>query len=151
MLAHDVKEEVTTQPLATIKRRLWAALFFAVGEAFIKEGALSRPAESPVPSSASSCDLGELMLAGALLGMLLFALLGWRWSYPWRRQAPLASLAVLWLPLPYLLTHAEYLSGPRLPLDGILLCYTAFAVASFIPGLGAVLAHGPDESAAKKK
>ena len=44
-------------------------------------------------------------------------------------------LAVLFVPLPYLLSHAEHLSGPRLPLDGVLLCYAAFALVSLIPGL----------------
>ena len=44
-----------------------------------------------------------------------------------------SSLAVMWIPLPYLLSHAEALSGPRLPLDGVLLCYAAFALCGMLP------------------
>ena len=43
------------------------------------------------------------------------------------------SLAAIWIPLPYVLGHAEALSGPRLPLDGVLLCYAAFALACLLP------------------
>ena len=53
-----------------------------------------------------------------------------------------ASLAVFWIPLPYLLSHAELLSGPRLPLDGVLLCYSAFALLCLVPGLGKQLRRG---------
>ena len=60
-----------------------------------------------------------------MLVLLLLAGLGWRWSYAWQRPSMPASLAVVWIPLPYLLSHAEALSGPRLPLDGVLLCYAA--------------------------
>src|SRR5262249_13818944 len=72
---------------------------------------------------------------GSLLGMLLLGVLGWRWTYGWRREAMPTSLAGVWIPLPYILSHAQALSGPRLPVDGILLCYAAFAlVAIFTPG-----------------
>ena len=74
--------------------------------------------------------------------MFALAFLGWRWSYGWRKESMPASLAVIWIPLPYILSHAEALSGPRLPLDGVLLCYAAFAAACFIPGLGGHLFHG---------
>jgi hypothetical protein len=50
-----------------------------------------------------------------------------------------SSLALIWIPLPYVLSHAEALQGPRLPLDGILLCYAAFAIVYLIPALGATL------------
>jgi hypothetical protein len=45
-------------------------------------------------------------------------------------------LAAIWIPLPYVLSHAEALSGPRLPLDGVLLCYAAFALACLLPAHG---------------
>ena len=84
------------------------------------------------------------ILQGTLLA--LFALgdfLGWRrWSYGWRKESMPASLAVIWIPLPYILGHAESLSGPRLPLDGVLLCYAAFAAACMIPGVGGYLFRG---------
>jgi hypothetical protein len=75
-------------------------------------------------------------MQSTLLGMLLLAFLGWRWSYGWRRESMPAGLAMVWVPLPYLLSHAEALSGPRLPLDGLLLTYAAFALACLIPGAG---------------
>jgi hypothetical protein len=47
------------------------------------------------------------------------------------------------VPLPYLLGHAEALSGPRLPLDGVLLCYAAFVLVALVPGQGRDLLAGP--------
>ncbi len=69
-----------------------------------------------------------------MLVLLLLALLGWRWTYAWRRSAMPLTLALIWIPLPYVLSHAEALSGPRLPLDGVLLCYAAFALAGLFAG-----------------
>jgi hypothetical protein len=48
----------------------------------------------------------------------------------------------MWIPLPYILSHAEALSGPRLPLDGVLLCYSAFAIGCLVPGWSARLLAG---------
>src|SRR5438874_941091 len=79
------------------------------------------------------------LLFGSLLGMLALGLLGWRWTYGWGSEAMPSSLALIWVPLPYVLTHAEALQGPRLPLDGILLCYAAFAIVYLIPPFGATL------------
>src|SRR5205823_14454370 len=61
-----------------------------------------------------------IILQGTLLALCLLSLLGWRWTYAWRREARLATLAAVWIPLPYLLGHAGALWGPRLPLDGVL-------------------------------
>jgi hypothetical protein len=55
-----------------------------------------------------------------------------------------SSLALVWIPLPYILGHAEALSGPRLPLDGVMDCYAAFALLCMIPGVGARLFDGSD-------
>ena len=49
---------------------------------------------------------------------------------------------VIWIPLPYILSHAAEFSGPRLPLDGVLLCYSAFALLCLVPGLGGWLLRG---------
>jgi hypothetical protein len=84
------------------------------------------------------------LLYSSLLGMLLLGLLGWRWSYGWRKSGQLLALAFVWIPLPYLLSHAEALSGPRLPFDGVLICYTAFALACLVPGVGRALFAGED-------
>jgi hypothetical protein len=82
------------------------------------------------------------LFTSSLLGMLLLGAIGWRWSYGWRRESMPAALAVLFIPLPYLLSHAELLSGPRLPLDGVLLCFAGFALAALIPGFGRNLREG---------
>jgi hypothetical protein len=92
----------------------------------------------PKPIRHHSSDI----LQGTFLALLLLHLLGWRWTYGWRRETRLATLALIWVPLPYILSHAEALSGPRLPLDGVMLCYAAFAVCCFIPGLGRRLFDG---------
>jgi hypothetical protein len=73
------------------------------------------------------------LLAGTLFFMLLFAALGWRWSYGWRRESMPLALAPVWFLLPYLLSHAEAYSGPRLPLDGVLMCYAALVIACIFP------------------
>ena len=66
--------------------------------------------------------------------------LAWHYdAYGWRKDAMPSSLALLWVPLPYILGHAEMLHGPRLPLDGVLLCYAAFALLCLIPGIGGKL------------
>src|SRR5262249_30566838 len=85
----------------------------------------------------------------SLLALFLLAFLGWRWTYGWAAQAMPSSLAVIWVPLPYVLSHAEALHGPRLPLDGVLLCYAAFALSCAVPRLGRRLLQGaPDDRAA---
>jgi hypothetical protein len=74
--------------------------------------------------------------------MLALGVLGWRWTYGWRWESMPSSLAVLWVPVPYLLSHAAALSGPRLPLDGVLLSYAAFALVCLVPGYGGNLLAG---------
>ena len=87
------------------------------------------------------------ILEGTLLGMLLLGVLGWRWTYGWRREAMPSSLAVMWIPLPYILSHAEEFHGPRLPLDGVLLCYAAFVLACVLPTAARYLLRGEDQTA----
>ena len=77
--------------------------------------------------------------------MLLLGFLGWRWSFAWQAELMPSSLALVWIPLPYLFGHAESLSGPRLPLDGVLLTYTALTLAClFVPAWHRVI--GDSES-----
>ena len=71
---------------------------------------------------------------------------GWRWTHARSNYTGLATLALMWVPLPYLLTHAETLWGPRLPLDGLLLCFSAFALVYLIPGQRGNLVNGPEKS-----
>jgi hypothetical protein len=79
-----------------------------------------------------------------LFFLLLLGVLGWRWSYGWRRSAMPSSLAVMWIPLPYILSHAEMYHGPRLPLDGVFISYAALALICMIPGVGRTLLRGED-------
>jgi hypothetical protein len=144
-LAGDVLKEVQSDPAGTLRRRLQAGLDFIFGEEWFKQGVLWKRSEAPetelpdwLPTSYPA------LLYGSLLGMLAFGLLGWRWTYGWRSEAMPSSLALVWIPLPYILSHAGQLQGPRLPLDGILLCYAAFAIVYLIPPIGGMLWSGPD-------
>jgi hypothetical protein len=146
LLGQDVWEAVKADPAGTLRRRLWASLSFFFGEAWLRndEAAAMRPPRQPAggetPEAAQLPDwLGESYLAilqAALLVMVVLGLLGWRWTYGWRSEARLATFATILVPLPYILGHAGTLWGPRLPLDGVLLCYVAFAIASVLPGSG---------------
>jgi hypothetical protein len=145
-LAPAVWAEVRENFGATLRRRLWAGLGFVFGQDWFadpKPWLVAGAAESGTPGWLAE-GYGAL-LNGALLGMLLLGLLGWRWTYGWRREALPLSLALIWVPLPYLLSHAEALNGPRLPLDGVLLCYAAFALACLVPTEAPVLFQGPPE------
>jgi hypothetical protein len=82
--------------------------------------------------------------------MVLLATLGWRWSFGYCYESMPLSLALIWIPLPYLLSHAEGLSGPRLPLDGVLLCCAAFALVFLTPGVGQRLRDGPAKEEARE-
>ena len=75
-----------------------------------------------------SDEQAQTILIGTLLVLFVLGFVGWRLSMTWRQQSRLAALAVFWVPLPYVLSHAEMLSGPRLPLDGVLLCLAAFVL-----------------------
>jgi 4-amino-4-deoxy-L-arabinose transferase-like glycosyltransferase len=125
-----VWEEMQLHPSRTIQRRIEAGLAFCFGDDWLRHGRLCRVDEGETWESAPSwlARSYRSLLAGSLLGLLLLAGLGWRWTYPWSIEAMPSSLALIWIPLPYLLGHAEALHGPRLPLDGVLLCYAAYAL-----------------------
>jgi Dolichyl-phosphate-mannose-protein mannosyltransferase len=146
-LAGAAAEEVSRDPLGTLQRRIWAGLYFFLGQDwFTEQGKVCRPASTSAAGSPSwVADEAPLILTATLLGMLLLGVIGWRWTYGWRRESMPAALAVLLLPLPYLLSHAEVLHGPRLPLDGVLLCYAAFTLACLVPGVGGTLLAGGDK------
>jgi hypothetical protein len=161
-LAAAVLQEVRRNPRDTVQRRLWAGLYFIFGESWINDHQLARPTAvtlrasenpenaeesgpAPAPLASWVAWYAPGILSAALLAVLLLGGLGWRWTYAFWHESMPAALAVLWVPLPYLLSHAEALSGPRLPLDGVLLCYAAFAVACLVPGVGRGLLHGPND------
>ncbi|MBY0527933.1 MAG: hypothetical protein K2R98_31335 [Gemmataceae bacterium] len=143
-LAESVVDEVQRDSLATMQRRLWAGLYFVFGEDWFTQRKLWRdaPAAGETEGALVPGWPYPVLLTGSLLVLLVLSLLGWRWTYAWRQEAMPASLAVFWIPLPYLLSHAEALSGPRLPLDGVLLCYSAFALCCLVPGVGRSLREG---------
>ncbi len=139
-LAEPTFQELRRDPVAAVRRRLWAGLYFLFGEEWFTRQRLYRPGEVRDGDLVARSPYPALLTASLLL--LPLGLLGWRWTYAWRREAMPSSLALMWIPLPYVLTHAEALSGPRLPLDGVLLCYAAFALVCFVPGVGARLRGG---------
>jgi len=154
MLGQDVCESVQADPAGTLRRRLWAGLSFFLGEAWLTDQAAARMRPTKPAPGGEGADAPSLpewleksylgIIQGALLAMLLLGLLGWRWTFAWRREARLATLAAIWIPLPYLLGHAGALWGPRLPLDGVLLCYVAFALAYLLPTVsGSLLRRNP--------
>ncbi len=140
-LMRDAVEEIRRDPGSAAARRLWAGLYFVFGEAWFARHVLYLPGNEPGNEfSTMAADTFPSLLQAAMLAMLLLGFLGWRWSHGWRDRSRLLALAVVWVPLPYLLSHADVLSGPRLPLDGILLTLSAFALARCVPGVSAGLA-----------
>jgi 4-amino-4-deoxy-L-arabinose transferase-like glycosyltransferase len=135
-LRREVQDTVWSQPGATLGRRAKAALYFFFGLSEPKRANLLGVGEGSKPE-----NWIYNYLAGTLLACLALAVLGWRWSYGWKSSTPLA-IAVIWIPLPYILSHSEALHGPRLPLDAALICLAAMALACFIPGVGRRLFAG---------
>jgi hypothetical protein len=135
-LGDPLWQEVRSHPVETLRRRLQAGLDFLFGARWFVDGRFALftgEGQSPAPELLGAIEVG---LQTTMLVMLLLGLLGWRWSYGWRLEAMPLSLAMVWIPLPYLLGHADLLSGPRLPLDGVLLTYAALALACLLPGGG---------------
>lgn len=128
--ARVIMEEINTNPVGTLERRAWATLDFLFGADWFRKGRLCRVSEG-APSD-WLVEHHRLILSGSLLGMLVLAGLGWRWSFPHRLAARPAALAMIWIPLPYVLGHAGSLQGPRLPLDAVLICYAAYALAVMV-------------------
>lgn len=150
VLAEESMQQMRDDPAATVRRRLWAGLCFFFGQEFLKApevwvtGILDQTHGKFEPLPDLLALAMPTIVYGTLLGMLLFGVLGWRWTFAWREQARLLALATIFVPLPYILTHAEGLMGPRLPLDGVFLTYAAFALACLVPNVGTVLFRGPE-------
>jgi 4-amino-4-deoxy-L-arabinose transferase-like glycosyltransferase len=135
-LASDVVDELRRDPAAAYNRRLWAGLSFVFGEQWLRQRTAWQPADSGGEFPSWLAGSYPALLTGTLLGMLVLAFVGWRRTFGWRRPSMPAALAVVWVPLPYLLSHAEALAGPRLPLDGVLLCLAAFTLVALLPRVG---------------
>lgn len=151
-LAPLVVRELQERPISTVRRRLHAFLAFYLGDRWLADGTLAARMDSEVvvadnanrneksdPFAVLVRERGPMFLQTWLVGMLLLGLIGWRWSYAYRWESFPATLAAFWIPVPYVLGHAEALSGPRLPLDGVLLCFTALALVGLLPLSGSLL------------
>jgi 4-amino-4-deoxy-L-arabinose transferase-like glycosyltransferase len=139
-LAWDVFKQVREDPANTFQRRIRATLLFLIGDQWYQ---WNEAGQSSQDLPAWFTGSYPAVLSATLFGLLLLGGIGWRWSYAWRWESLPASLAVFWIPLPYILGHAESLHGPRLPLDGVLLCYAALALICLVPGFGGRLLRGP--------
>jgi 4-amino-4-deoxy-L-arabinose transferase-like glycosyltransferase len=154
-------DEMRRNPQAVPQHRLLSGLAFFFGqreigpehrvvdvvmiprdEVAIPVGGIDIASQEPTPMPKELADNYEGVFLWTVLVVTVLGLLGWRWSYGWREESMPAALAMIWIPLPYFLSHAEALSGPRLPLDGVLLCYTAFALLCFWPGVRRYLLDG---------
>lgn len=136
MLADEILDELQANPAAGVTRRLKAGFNFLVGKQWMTTGKIADTHETGhgvLPTWLG--DNTELILQASLLALLVLSFLGWRFTGGWRSYSRLGALAVVWIPLPYILTHAADLSGPRLPLDGVLIAFAAFAIASLFPGV----------------
>jgi 4-amino-4-deoxy-L-arabinose transferase-like glycosyltransferase len=129
----DARVEVQRHPAETLRRRLLAGVYFWFGADWFKN-ARCWEAESASTMQSPGYLVGNAsaILNGALLFMTVFGLLGWRWTSKDSLQAMPTALALFWFPVPYMIGHATGLVGPRLPLDGLVLCYAAFAVACLL-------------------
>ncbi|MBI2807868.1 MAG: glycosyltransferase family 39 protein [Planctomycetes bacterium] len=137
-LANDVWQEVKEHPAETLARRIEAALAFFLGDNWLKSrqvASMVQPSDTIAESPDWVREHAPTILQGALLAMIALGLLGWRYSHAWRRYGRLCIIAAIFIPLPYIVSHAEPLHGPRLPLDGVVLCFMAYALASLVPGL----------------
>lgn len=136
-LGRAVADEWRERPAESLRRRLSAGLMFLCGARWFSDGTLAERTGAMTDDLPSWLpDNYGVVFQATLLALLLLALIGWRQSHGYRWEAVPATLALLSVPLPYLLGHAEALAGPRLPLDGVLLCLAAFALCSCVPGLG---------------
>lgn len=135
-LGPELFAQVSDDPSAAIGSRLDTGVCFVFGANWQRDHrlALERSGEEIAEPPSRVVGAVEPCLRGGLLLLLVLAVLGWRLSMTWALYARLAALAAVWVPLPYLLSHAEELSGPRLPLDAVLICYAAFAIAWLVPG-----------------
>jgi hypothetical protein len=132
--ADEMRQEWRDRPVDSVRRHLRAGVYFVFGEHWFSKDRLADPTGSEEIEPKWLADSYPVALEWTMLVLLTLGLLGWRWTYGWRSSAMPSSLALIWIPLPYILSHAGALSGARLPLDGVLLCYTAFALACLLPG-----------------
>jgi hypothetical protein len=133
--AQEIWSTVSSDLGATLHRRIWAALSFVCGEDFLTRQRFS-VYEKVEELPEESAERWRWWLAASWVFLFAFGALGWRWSFASGSAVAPAAVAVVMIPLPYILGHAEALSGPRLPLDGVLICLAAYAVVWLLAGAG---------------
>lgn len=145
-LGRDVAQEVRDNPVRSIQRRLRAILMFCFGARWLADGTIVETTSEANNMPQWLQDAYPVTFPAVLFGLTVLTFLGWRWTYGWRWECIPAALAMMWVPLPYILGHAGPLSGERLPLDGVLLCLSAFALCCFLPGVGGHLLGGAESA-----
>lgn len=151
-LSRDVAAEWQRDPASSLQRRLAATWYFLFSESL----ALGQGVAEPIPDKEISppdwyTSVAPTVLTASVLAMIVLALMAWRSAYSWREPARLLTIALIWIPLPYMLSHAEQLHGPRLPLDGVLLTFGAFVLACLWPPTAKVLMAGPEPTSVATK
>lgn len=142
-LGREAISEVRDDPVPAVRRRMMAALYFLFGQQGVQSGTFAEEAPGGPAMPDWLRDAYPMATQAALAGLLVLALFGWRWSYGWRWESFPLVLAAVWVPLPYVLTHAAGLSGPRLPFDGVLLTFAAFAIGCLLPTTRGELLEAP--------
>lgn len=127
-LGKVVRTEWIEATQQSVQRRLNALLYFVFGQRWFTH---QRLADAP---TGSPPEHTELILTAFLLGVILFGFVGWRWSFAYHVESMPAMLAMLFVPLPYILSHAMALHGPRLPLDTVLVSFAAFGLSTLLLG-----------------
>lgn len=137
MLADKVVNEVIEKPGVTCTRRLKTIFQFLVGSSAM-DGKVFWPGDKGTPAPAWVRPL--LLVSIALL--LGLAFLGWRWSYGWKNSSAPLSLAIFWIPLPVILSHAGTYHSSRLPLDGVFIVLGCLGLLAWLPLIGNRLLAG---------
>lgn len=142
ILAESVFNEVLEKPWEACKHRLKSLMQFMTGTNTITGYMGFWPGTQGVTPPLWV----KPSLVGSLVLLLVLSFLGWRWSYGWKEQSAPLSLAVFWIPLPYVLSHAGVLHSARLPLDGVLIVLASLGFLCLIPGVGAKLLAGEEKN-----
>ncbi|MFO0864786.1 MAG: glycosyltransferase family 39 protein [Gemmataceae bacterium] len=131
MLAEEVSSFCRDDPQAAMALRNSAFQRFLFGERFIEHRKLIERDESARALPESLERRSEFIMLTSLLSLVALGLLG---RVACHGNTGLLTIALLMVPLPYVLSHAETLSGPRLPWDAALIVFAGAALAKLWPG-----------------
>jgi 4-amino-4-deoxy-L-arabinose transferase-like glycosyltransferase len=131
-IGEEVLKQVKHDPAGTVSRRIQSGVCFVLSEQWLKDRHFWRSTNDSSTGPEWMQAQTPLIFNATMLGMLVLGLLGWRWTQPWSAAALPSALALIMIPLPYVLSHAETLHGPRLPMDGILLTFAAVAICRIL-------------------